>query len=101
MKLLTLLPALIAIPLVACAIMPGQAADDAKGLPGVWICTSAVVNGKPLPAETAAKLRLTLTDTKYMSEKGAEVLFESTYTTDTSTTPHHINMVGTEGDLAG
>jgi len=37
----------------------------------------------------------------YKTTKGDEVLFDSTYTVNTSTNPKQINMVETEGDLTG
>jgi uncharacterized protein (TIGR03067 family) len=42
-----------------------------------------------------------MTRNRYKTEKGAEVLFDSTYTVDASKSPKQINMIGTEGDLAG
>jgi uncharacterized protein (TIGR03067 family) len=70
-------------------------------LQGTWNGVSATVNGKPLPDSTVKLLRLTLTKDGYKTEKGAEVLFDSTYDIDPSKTPKQINMVGTEGDLKG
>jgi len=68
---------------------------------GSWSCVSAIVDGRSLPKETVALLRLTLTENRYKTEKGSEVLFDSTYTLDSSKDPKEINMVGTEGDLTG
>lgn len=68
---------------------------------GTWSCVAATINGKPLADSTVKKLRLTTTDTCYKTERAGEVLFDSTYRLDTAKTPMHINMVGTEGDLAG
>ena len=70
-------------------------------LQGAWTCISATVNGKALPKETAAALRLTITQDRYKTEKPGEVLFDSTYRVDPSRSPRQINMVGTEGDLKG
>jgi uncharacterized protein (TIGR03067 family) len=87
----------IAALMSACAHrMNGNSA-----LYGKWGCVSAVVDGRSLPEETTKLLRLAITEHGYKTEKGGEVLFESTYTTDTSKNPRQINMVGTEGDLAG
>ena len=74
---------------------------NADDLIGTWACVSAVVDGKRLPDETCALLRLTLTEHRYKTEKASEVLFDSTYTIDSSKDPNQINMVGTEGDLTG
>jgi len=68
---------------------------------GTWSCVNATVNGKPLAETTVKKLRLTMTDTRYKTERDGEVLFDSTYRLDTTKAPAHINMVGTEGDLIG
>ena len=70
-------------------------------LEGTWNCASATVNGNPLSDATVKLLRLTLTKDRYKTEKGSEVLFDSTYTVDPSKNPKQINMVGTEGDLKG
>jgi len=70
-------------------------------LPGTWTCTSAIIDGKELPKETAALLRLTLTQGHYKTEKGSDVLFDSTYRVDASQNPRQISMVGTEGNLKG
>jgi uncharacterized protein (TIGR03067 family) len=70
-------------------------------LHGTWTCTSATVDGKELPKETAALLRLTLTQDRYKTEKGSDVLFDSSYRVDASETPKQISMIGTEGDLKG
>jgi uncharacterized protein (TIGR03067 family) len=70
-------------------------------LAGTWIGVSATVDGRPLPDMTVNQLRLTLTADRYKTEKGTEVLFDSTYTVDPSRNPKEINIIGTEGDLAG
>jgi uncharacterized protein (TIGR03067 family) len=86
--------------LTACATST-HTMKNADNLIGTWACVSAVVDGKRLPDETCASLRLTLTEHRYKTEKGSEVLFDSTYTIDASKHPNEINMVGTEGDLTG
>ena len=68
---------------------------------GTWICVSAMIDGRPLPEETVQQLRLTLTAKRYKSERGDQVLFDSTYTVDPSKDPPQIDMIGTEGDLKG
>jgi uncharacterized protein (TIGR03067 family) len=74
----------------------------AKGdLQGTWTCTSGVIDGKPLAEETAKRLRLTLTADRYKTERGDEVLFDSTYTIDAAKNPKQIDMIGTEGELKG
>ena len=72
-----------------------------KDLLGSWTCVSAVIDGKPLAEGTAKELRLTMTTDRYKTERGDQVLFDSTYTLAASKTPAEIDMVGTEGDLKG
>ena len=73
----------------------------AKDLLGSWTCVSAVIDGKPLAEGTAKELRLTLTADRYTTERGEQVLFDSTYKVDGSKAPPQIDMIGTEGDLKG
>jgi uncharacterized protein (TIGR03067 family) len=89
------------ILLTACSTRNAHQTGSSDDLTGSWQCVSAVVDGKPLSEQTVNRLRLTLTETRYITHKGNEKLFDSTYTTDTSRTPKQINMVGTEGELAG
>ena len=86
--------------MLAVASLP-LAADDAKSIVGDWSCASAVVDGKPLPEATVKQLRLTLTAERFVTRKGDEVLFDSTYRLDPAAEPKHIEMIGTEGDAAG
>jgi uncharacterized protein (TIGR03067 family) len=72
-----------------------------KDLAGTWTCASATIDGKPLAQETAKELRLTLTADRYKTERGAQVLFDSSYKIDATKTPAQIDMIGTEGDLKG
>src|SRR4051794_35230100 len=98
MKLMRLLSALVLLS--ACsAIKPNN--DTTMPLQGTWTCLSAIVDGKPLPDQTVSLLRLTLTKDRYKTEKGAEVLFDSTYSIDGTKTPKQIDMIGTEGALTG
>jgi uncharacterized protein (TIGR03067 family) len=85
--------------------MQAAPADDpptsTKNLQGAWTCTSAVIDGRPLGEETVKTLKLTLTADRYKTERGDQVLFDSTYTIDASKDPKQIDMIGTEGDLKG
>jgi uncharacterized protein (TIGR03067 family) len=72
-----------------------------EGLQGTWACLSATVDGKPLAEATVKLLRLTLTNNRYRTQRGTEVLFDSEYTLDTSQSPAHIDIVGTEGEFKG
>ena len=91
---------LIVILFVACSNLPVDSQRDSK-LIGNWICESATVDGKALPAETVKLLRLRVTETRYTTDKGTETLFDSTYRVDRSKTPAQIFMLGNEGDLTG
>jgi uncharacterized protein (TIGR03067 family) len=73
----------------------------AEEIQGQWNCVSAVIDGKSLPNSTVMALRLKLSADRYRTERDSEVLFDSTYTLTTSAEPKQINMIGTEGDLAG
>lgn len=76
--------------------------DDMKELAGTWTCTSAVNDGKPIADDIVKELRLTLTaDGGYKTTRGDQVLFDSTCKLDSSQTPKHIDMIGTEGDNKG
>ena len=86
-----------ALLLVACS--PEGSKSDL--LTGTWTCQSATVDGRALPEATIKLLRLTLTRDRFKTEKGKEVLFDSTYTVDAAKSPKQINMLGTEGELAG
>ena len=85
----------------ACAAEKEINANVTPRMTGTWSCAAATINGKPLADTTVKKLHLTMTDTRYKTERNDEVLFDSTYRLDTMKSPAHINMVGTEGDLAG
>ena len=99
MNVIYFLSALAAVLFIACATEPSRTVKH--DLPGNWVCLSAIVDGKPLPDETVRLLRLTLTSDRYKTEKGSEVLFDSTYSVDRTKNPNQINMVGTEGALRG
>jgi uncharacterized protein (TIGR03067 family) len=90
----------ILILLAACSATHHRTAKM-NLLTGTWMGVSATVDGRALPDTTVNQLRLTLTADRYKTEKGNEVLFDSTYTVDPSKSPKEINMIGTEGDLTG
>ena len=104
-----------AVAVLACLLAPLAAASttrpstrnagggggDAAALRGSWTCVSAVVDGKPLPEKTVRQLKLVLTADRYKTERGDEVLFDSTYRLDPGHKPGRIEMIGTEGDAAG
>jgi uncharacterized protein (TIGR03067 family) len=105
-------PLAVALALAVCLLAPlaaasttkpsgGGAPGDVAAVRGSWTCTSAVVDGKPLPEKTTRKLKLTLTADRYKTDTGDEVLFDSNYRLDPGHKPGRIEMVGTEGDAAG
>lgn len=69
-------------------------------LDGVWVCESGTVNGRKLDDGTAKSLRLTLNGEQFKTQRGDDVLFDSTFSVDTRVSPPHIDMVGI-GELAG
>ena len=75
--------------------------NDASALPGIWQATAAVVSGQELPPNVVAVLRITLTETRFKTQRGLETLFDSTYSVDASQSPMHIQMIGTGGDFDG
>jgi|SRR4051812_12821281 uncharacterized protein (TIGR03067 family) len=84
-----------------CTATSHQTVKASDNLIGTWTCVSAVIDGKTLPPENVAALRLTLTANRYKTEKASEVLFDSTYSIDTTQEPNQIDMLGTEGELTG
>src|SRR5262245_33448254 len=98
MKIRYLTSALAILSFAGYAITPMNTTDKMEGQ---WQCVSAIVDGTPLSEQIVQALRLTLTQDRYKTEKGSQVLFDSTYAIDPARTPKHIAMVGTEGDLAG
>jgi len=93
-----LILALCALSFVSSPVCPTMNAEEIQG---EWSCVSAVIDGKPLPKSTVMALRLKLTADRFRTERESEVLFDSTYTLNSSAEPRQINMTGTEGDLAG
>jgi uncharacterized protein (TIGR03067 family) len=90
-----------ATSLLATAAAVGDEPVSVKQIVGSWKCVSATIDGRPLGGDTAGQLRLTLTADRYKTERGDQVLFDSTYTIDAAKSPAQIDMIGTEGDLKG
>lgn len=91
----------IFILMVAGCATKHRLVDRKPPLEGTYVAVAATVNGRDVPPEVINVLRLTMTHNTYKTERGNEVLFDSTYLIDTSAKPHHINMLGTEGPAAG
>src|SRR4051812_28052741 len=75
--------------------------DSAQQLQGIWQAISAVVSGQEIPAEDVNSIRLTLTATRFTTQRGAETLFDSDYTADRTKSPMQIEMIGAGGDFRG
>src|SRR5262245_29781776 len=73
--------------LTAAATAQGDEPVTAKQIVGSWTCASATIDGRPLADDTVMQLRLTLTADRYKSQRGDQVLFDSTYTIDTKKNP--------------
>jgi uncharacterized protein (TIGR03067 family) len=73
----------------------------AEQLPGVWQTIFTIFSGQALPSETVETIRLTLTPTRFTTQRGTEILFDSIYTTDTTKIPMQIEMIGTGIDFEG
>jgi len=101
MKTVWLTYALTTLMCVGVQTKIGPKMNGTKELEGRWACVSAVVDGQQLPKETVGLLRLTLTRDRYKTEKGSEVLFDSSYAVDAAKSPKQISMIGTEGNLKG
>src|SRR5947209_226983 len=93
-------PGAILCFLLATTLLADEPAT-VKQIIGSWKCVSATIDGRPLAGDTVGQLRLTMTADRYKTERGDQVLFDSTYTIDTAKQPAQIDMVGTEGDLKG
>ena len=88
--------------LIATAILVVASVDAAETqtsltsrMTGTWSCVNATINGKPLSDTSVKKLHLTMTTTRYKTERNGEVLFDSTYRLDITKSPVHINLIGT------
>ncbi|HUS34929.1 MAG TPA: TIGR03067 domain-containing protein [Verrucomicrobiae bacterium] len=75
--------------------------NSSNQLPGIWQALSVIVGGEAIPADDVNEIRLTLTATRFTTSRGAETLFDSTYTSDATTCPKRIEMIGTGGDFEG
>jgi uncharacterized protein (TIGR03067 family) len=97
--------ALVVVAAAVCCLkgvtMRGDDSVNGRALQGSWTCVWGTIDGRPLAADTASQLRLTLTADRYKTERGDQVLFDSTYQLDAKQDPPHIDMIGTEGDLKG
>jgi uncharacterized protein (TIGR03067 family) len=95
------MPIVLFIALLAAEPSTAEAKKTMRELEGVWNCESATINGRKLDEATVKSLKLTLKGEQYKTERGDEVLFDSTYSLDTKADPKRIDMIGTEGDLKG
>jgi uncharacterized protein (TIGR03067 family) len=98
MRLTIIVTALAGIFFLGCATTSPRTSEN---LQGDWLGVTAIIDGKSLSESTTQQLRLTITRDRYITTKGVETLFDSTYRLDKSTTPPRIFMLGNEGDLTG
>lgn len=77
------------------------AVNSNEQLVGVWQAISAIVSGEAIPADDVSAIRLTLNETRFTTSRGAETLFDSAYTSDATTSPKRIEMIGTGRDFEG
>ena len=94
----------LAVCLLADAPARGDDKEKADGekLVGVWTATAATRDGKPLPEAIVKQLRLTITkEGGWKTERGKQVLFDTTFKTDATKKPKHIDLLGTEGENKG
>jgi uncharacterized protein (TIGR03067 family) len=102
MRIFTLILLAVVLRPALDARADDQGTGDEEKLTGTWACVSGVIDGKTLAEETAKKLRLTLTkDGGYKTQRGKQVLFDSTYKIDPRKRPKHIDLIGTEGENQG
>jgi uncharacterized protein (TIGR03067 family) len=92
-----------AITLLFAVAIPGEGmGNDLERAAGVWTCVSATNDGKSVAEETVKKLRLSITkEGGYKTERGGQVLFDSTCKIDPATNPKQIDLIGTEGENKG
>ena len=96
MKMTYLVFVLAVILATSCSkTTPGEP----SGLVGTWQSVSAIADGKPTPDALIAHIRITFTKDRYQTQQDSEVVFDSTYTVDTSKNPREINIMGTEGEF--
>lgn len=74
--------------------------DDQKAILGTWLPESAELAGKPYPDNILKKIRLVLTEGKYLVT-GAGGPDEGTCKIDPSKKPHTMEITGTKGPNKG
>src|SRR5262245_3928086 len=93
--------ALVALAAVALAADDEQAKKDLKALEGTWEYVSQVADGKEVPKEMLAGIRLTVTaEGKWQLKKDDTVILEGTGKLDPSKKPKAADWtITSEGDL--
>jgi len=74
--------------------------NPSEQLQGVWQAISAVISGDAIPEDAVGTIHLTLTATQFTTRRGGETLFDSSYTSDATTSTMQIEMLGI-GDFKG
>jgi uncharacterized protein (TIGR03067 family) len=70
-------------------------------LRGIWQAISVTVSGVAIPENEVIAIRLTLTEARFTTSRGAETLFDSTYSVASDRSPKQIQMIGVAGDFDG
>jgi uncharacterized protein (TIGR03067 family) len=70
-------------------------------LQGTWSCVSGQNDGRAIPDDVCAKLRLQLTETIYKTTLGEQLLFEGEYRVNTQVQPNEIDILATSGPFQG
>jgi uncharacterized protein (TIGR03067 family) len=87
---------------LAAAAGGDDTSKNLEQLAGAWTCVSATSDGKPVAEATVKQLRLAVTkEGGYKTERGDEVLFDSTCQIDPDRSPKQIDLIGTEGENKG
>lgn len=79
-----------------------ESTDEAEQeLKGTWKVTSIGGNGKSLPDEQLAGMKVTISGKRFTTKKGAKVIEEAKITADTSKEPRTLDLAFTQGELKG
>jgi uncharacterized protein (TIGR03067 family) len=75
--------------------------NELKKIQGTWQFVSHEMDGKPMPAEQVAKLKITFTGDKWSVREDAKVVQAGTHKFDPTKKPAQVDAVVTEGEGKG
>ena len=75
--------------------------SSTEQLRGVWQAIAVTVSGVAIPESEVIAIRLTLTEARFTTSRGAETLFDSTYSVASDKSPKEIQMMGVGDDFDG